>query len=626
MQYFLHIRHKGGGEQKIPLNKPLLMIGRLETSDVVLPDSNVSRTHAKIHVDQERIEIEDLGSKNFTFVNGEAVKRHRLREGDVVSIGESTLCVEPQTSDVEIALTLSAENWDITDRMNPEGMTLLSPTAYLEKDKQSIQSDLGRLVQIYRFSQKINETIRDYSHLIEEIARTTNTMFHADQCVVGFVSGSGDAMQTYGFPSEEEGEHALKRSLLPQDVLTQVEKEAKSFLIRFAPNQDEASADHKESHSIMCAPLLSQGEKIGYFYLVRHHRKGDFTRWDLEYLTAVANLAGVAIANARQYRHAVEENKRYKGVLQSEIEFVGKSPSVQEVNRFVQKVAASQASVLITGESGTGKELVARAIHAFSPRRMYRFVPINCAAIPDNLLESELFGVEKGAYTDAMEKPGRIELAHQGTLFLDEISDMNPSLQAKLLRVLQQREFERLGGIETRSVDVRIIAATNRDIAKEVQEGRFREDLLYRIQVLRVSLPPLRERKEDIPLLTEHFLARFAEKNGTCVKNHANETMGLLINHDWPGNVRELENAMESALVLSNDWILWPQDFPVEILERSTSPRSSAYPSLQDLERDHILKTLRLCSGNKRKTSRMLGITRQTLDNKLSRYGVKNSG
>lgn len=625
MRYYLHIRHKGGGEQKIPLDKPLIMIGRLESSDVVLADSNVSRAHAKVHVEKEGIEIEDLGSKNFTLVNGEAVKRKRIQPGDEIHIGESTLSVEQQDVDAEIALTLSVENWDITDRMNPDGMTLLSPTAYLEKDKQSLQSDLGRLVQIYRFSQRINENIRDYSNLIEEIAMTTNNMFQADHCVVGFVSGSGDAIQSYGFPPGEEGEDPLKRSLLPRDILSQIEREPKSFLIRFAPNPEEGSPELQGAHSIMCAPLLYQGEKIGFFYLVRHQKKGDFTRWDLEYLTAVANLAGMAIANARQYQTAVEENKRYEGVLKSEIQFVGNSPSVLEVNGFVQKVARSHASVLITGESGTGKELVARAIHAFSPRRMYRFVPINCAAIPDNLLESELFGVEKGAFTDAKEKLGRIELAHQGTLFLDEISDMNPALQAKLLRVLQQREFERLGGIETHNVDVRIIAATNRDISKEVQEGRFREDLLYRIQVLRVSLPPLRERGEDIPLLTEHFLHQFAEKNGTCVKKLSKESKDLLMGHEWPGNVRELENAIESALVLSNDWILWPQDFPVEIQERTSSGVSSYYPSIQDIERDHILKTLRLCNGNKRKTSRMLGITRQTLDNKLSRYGEKNN-
>jgi transcriptional regulator with PAS, ATPase and Fis domain len=230
--------------------------------------------------------------------------------------------------------------------------------------------------------------------------------------------------------------------------------------------------------------------------------------------------------------------------------------------------------------------------------------------------------VERGAYTDAREKPGRIELAHKGTLFLDEINDMPPSLQGKLLRVLQQKEFERLGGVETRIVDVRIITATNRDIAKEVQEGRFREDLLYRIQVLRIDLPPLRERKEDIPLLAEHFLNRFAERNGTCVKKLSRDALEVLIRHEWPGNVRELENAIESAVVLGGDWILWPADFPPEVQRRSVR-ESADYPTLLDVERDHVLNTLKSCNGNKKKTAQALGITRQTLDNKLARYVPK---
>jgi transcriptional regulator with PAS, ATPase and Fis domain len=253
---------------------------------------------------------------------------------------------------------------------------------------------------------------------------------------------------------------------------------------------------------------------------------------------------------------------------------------------------------------------------------MFRFIPINCAAIPENLLESELFGVEIGAYTDARKKIGRIELAHRGTLFLDEISDMNIVLQSKLLRVLQYKEFERLGGIETLSVDVRILAATNRDIWKEVLEGRFRNDLLYRIQVIKINLPPLRERRDDIPALAQHFLQRYSEKNGTCTKKISKQAMDLLLSHNWPGNVRELENAIEAALVMSNDWILWPDDLPEE-LRSGAGERSSGYPTIQEMEKEHIVRTLRFCNGNKKRTSQMLGITRQTLDNKLTKYVIR---
>jgi two-component system, NtrC family, response regulator HydG len=622
MLFSLRIETKEGGTLRALLDKPVIRIGRLESNDVVLSDPNVSRIHAKMFMDQNGIEIEDQGSKNFTFVNGETVTRKRVDPGDIIAIGENTLVLERGTAEAVIDLALSGGDWGKPDGSIPQGLTILSPEAFLEKGKESLHSDLGRLVQIYRFSQRISENIRDHSMLIEEIARATHRMFEADLCALTFVSGSGDAAQTYVFPPPGVEDSRAERDLLPEEVRAQMENQDKSFLIRFSPSRDAHKDLQAGTYSIMCAPLLSHGDRIGHFYIVRDRRKGDFSRWDLEYLTAVANLAGVALTNARSYRKALDENQRYEDVLQSKIQFIGRSQAMQEVGTFVRKVAPSDASVLINGESGTGKELVARAIHAFSSRRMFRFIPINCAAIPDNLLESELFGVETGAYTDARKKIGRIELAHRGTLFLDEISDMNIVLQSKLLRVLQYKEFERLGGIETLCVDVRIIAATNRDIWKEVLEGRFRNDLLYRIQVIKLNLPPLRERREDIPVLANHFLQRYAEKNGTCTKKISKQAMDLLIAHSWPGNVRELENAIEAALVMSNDWILWPDDLPEE-LRSGGGEKSSGYPTMQEMEKEHIVRTVRFCSGNKKKTSQMLGITRQTLDNKLTKYGIK---
>jgi len=604
------------------LDRPIIKIGRLETNDVVLPDPNVSRLHATLFLEGDRVELEDQGSKNFTFVNGESISRRAVAPGDVITVGESTLALERVAEDAAIDLSMHQQDWERSREMVPDGLTILSPDAYLQRGADGSRSDLGRLVQIYRFSQRISENIQDHSLLIEEIARVTHPMFEADFCALTVHSGSGDAAQTYVFPPPGPEDPRPERDVLPEDVAAQIESQDKSFLIRFSPSGG-AGGRGTEDCSIMCAPLHSRGERIGHFYLVRNRMKGDFSRWDLEYLTAVANLAGVALTNARLYRKALEENRRYQNVLQSELNFIGKSPAMQEVNAVIRKVAPSDASVLVTGESGTGKELVARSIHTFSSRRMYRFIPINCAAIPENLLESELFGVEVGAYTDAKKKLGRIELAHGGTLFLDEISDMNPALQAKLLRVLQHREFERLGGVETLSVDVRIIAATNRDIWKEVSEGRFRKDLLYRIQVIKINLPPLRERREDIPLLAEYFLQRHAEKTGTCVKKISKQAMGLLEMHNWPGNVRELENAIEAALVMSNDWIVWPEDLPEE-LKSGSGDKASGYPSMQEMEKEHILRTLRFCRGNKKRTSQILGITRQTLDNKLTKYGIKN--
>jgi len=620
MIFSLRVEHKGGGSQRFVLDGPVIRIGRLDTNDVVLADPDVSRVHATMYLDPNGVELEDQGSKNFTFVNGESIARTRIQPGDVITIGQNTLVLEKGTPQAEIDLSPHDGQWALDHEMVPDMLTILSPEAYLEKGKEDIQSDLARLLQIYRFSQRVGENIQDHSLLIEEIARSTYHMFGADLCALTFLSGSGDSAQTYQFPPP--GADDPRPDILSEDVLAQIENQDRSFLIRFSPSRTAPGPLPDPSYSIMCAPLLSRGERIGQFYLARERHKGDFTRWDVEYLTAVASLAGVALTTARSYRHAMEENRRYERVLQSEIRFIGKSQAMQEVNAVIRKVAPSDASVLVNGESGTGKELVARSIHAFSPRRTYRFVPINCAAIPENLLESELFGVEAGAFTDARKKIGRIELAHRGTLFLDEISDMNPLLQAKLLRVLQHREFERLGGIETLSVDVRIIAATNRDIWKEVSEGRFRKDLLYRIQVIKINLPPLRERRDDIGLLAEHFLQRHAEKTGTVAKKISKEAMELLMAHPWPGNIRELENTIEAALVMSSDWMIWPEDLP-EDLKGKPGKKAAGYPTMQEMEKEHIIRTLRFCSGNKKRTSQMLGITRQTLDNKLTKYAIR---
>lgn len=618
--FYLHVRHKAGGEQQIPMAKPELLVGRLDTNDVILRDSSVTRVHAKICAGEEGFEVIDLGSKNFTFVNGEAVARKRVQEGDEIRIGDNIITLRREQEGPEIVCAVSRTRWDITDEVNPEEMTILSAETDLPEGGRPIGGDPGRLVQIYRLSQRISESIDDYAQLIDDLVGSTYRIFQADRCVLSVLSGSGDSMQAFAHPQGDERTDG-RRGLLPDQIAEQVASKTRSFLMRMADTQEEDEGPGG-GWSVMYAPLVPQGQRLGFFYLVRRQQKGEFSRWDLEYLTALANLAGIALANARVYRTALDENRRYEEALQSDIRLIGESACMREVYQIVRKVANSQANVLLTGESGTGKELVAKAIHRFSERRLYRFVPINCAAIPESLLESELFGVERGAFTDAKEKPGRIEIAHKGTLFLDEISDMNPPLQAKLLRVLQHKEFERLGGVQTRKVDVRIIAATNRDIREEVSAGRFREDLLYRIQVIRIALPPLRERTEDIPLLVDHFLSTHAEINGTCAKRMSQEAMELLMSYNWTGNVRQLENAIEAALVMSSDWILWPEDFPVEVREGGRGA-GATYPSLADVEQVHILKTLRFCGGNKRKTARMLGITRQTLDNKLARYGAK---
>ncbi|HBV97337.1 MAG: Fis family transcriptional regulator [Peptococcaceae bacterium BICA1-7] len=307
---------------------------------------------------------------------------------------------------------------------------------------------------------------------------------------------------------------------------------------------------------------------------------------------------------------------------------IGESPAITAVKHLIEKVSASSATVLITGESGTGKEVAALAIHQNSPRRDYPFVPVNCAALPENLLESELFGHEKGSFTGAMaRKLGRFELADRGTIFLDEITEMPLSMQVKLLRVLQEKSFERVGGTETLNVDVRIIAASNRDLAKAIEEGRFRDDLYYRLNVIHIPLPPLRERKEDIPLLAGYFLEKL--RPTYLVNSITEDTMQLLVRYNWPGNVRELQNVLERAAIISHGSEITAGDLPKEF---QTPPKKSDLDvivnipdsgiSLEGLEKELIIKALGKSKGNQTRAAQLLGITRSALLYRIQKHGL----
>ncbi|MDZ7402221.1 MAG: sigma-54 dependent transcriptional regulator [candidate division KSB1 bacterium] len=312
-------------------------------------------------------------------------------------------------------------------------------------------------------------------------------------------------------------------------------------------------------------------------------------------------------------------------------EIIGKSRAMQEVYRTIEKVAATDSSVLIYGESGTGKELVARAIHKLSPRKDKPFIRVNCGALVENLLESELFGHEKGAFTGAMKrKKGRFELAHQGSIFLDEIGDISPNMQLKLLRVLQEKEFERVGSEETIQVDVRILAATNKNLSELVQQGKFREDLYYRLHIIPIYLPPLRERKEDIPLLVQHFIKQLAAELKKPAQAITDAAMEKLINYPWPGNVRELENVIERAIVLSDKAVIDAADLPIlpatgaerlpgDLLDRFGYKLNE---TLAAVEKQLIEKAMNETQGNKNQAAKLLGIGTSLLYYKLEKYGI----
>ena len=324
-----------------------------------------------------------------------------------------------------------------------------------------------------------------------------------------------------------------------------------------------------------------------------------------------------------QYRELVEENISLRQRLEDHYRFeniIAKSSKMQRLIELIKVVGKSNATVLITGESGTGKELVARAIHSQSDRHNKPFIAVSCAALPESLLESELFGHEKGSFTGAYtQKKGKFEFANGGTLFLDEIGEMSANIQVHLLRILEEKEFTRVGGNEPIRVNVRVISATNKDLRKAIEEQEFREDLYYRLNVVNIELPPLRERKEDVPLLAEHFLHKFASENRKEIAGFTPDAMEFLLDYDWPGNVRELENAIERAVILAKGSLITIDDWPQRGMSPSYStPRGKR---LKEVEKDHILNTLRETGENYSKAARILGISRMTLYNKAREYG-----
>lgn len=340
----------------------------------------------------------------------------------------------------------------------------------------------------------------------------------------------------------------------------------------------------------------------------------------------------ISIERAREHLGLKAENRSLKKKLRNGFdmtEIVGTSRAMRDLIDMTAMVAPSEATVLITGESGTGKELIARAVHYNSRRKAAPLVIVNCAAISESLLESELFGHEKGAFTGADRRhQGRFEQADGGTIFLDEVGEMSKSMQSKLLRVIQEREIQRVGGSKTITVDVRILSATNRDLKEEADSGAFREDLYYRLNVVTLNMPPLRERADDIPLLAQHFLWKYAEKNRKAVKGFSPQAMDMLLKYGWPGNIRELENAVERAVILMAGDYITERELPMGIarpiaggMEKASKVFSTETRPLEEIEKEAILAALQDCGGNKSETARRLGINRKTLHKKLKIYG-----
>ncbi len=461
----------------------------------------------------------------------------------------------------------------------------------------------------------------DVVRLLETILGLAVEMMNADRGVVVLREDEKlEIMASRNFPPEST------RSLteLSTSVLQQVIQSGAPLLTHDAQADprfgQSASVIYHQITSIICVPLYTGDNVIGVIYLDSRHDRQKFTEENLDFINIFAKMAAIAVDYAQGYSELYLEKQR----LQSELlqkwtfnEIVGKSPRMQEVFSLMRRVMNSDISVLLEGESGTGKELVARALHYNGPRRDKPFVAQFCGNLSENLLESELFGHKKGAFTGAIsDKKGLFEIADGGTFFLDEIADISPTIQAKLLRVIQEGEIRRVGDTEPRKVNTRIISATNKSLKAEVDHGKFREDLYYRLNVISVKLPALRYRAGDIPLFVRHFLKRYCEKNSLPVKKITPSAIQALANYSWPGNVRELENTIERAIILSEKDVIDVEDlFIPDADQLSQGPKS-----LKDHEREIVTRVLEECAGNKTKTAETLGVSLRWLHYKLSEW------
>ena len=432
------------------------------------------------------------------------------------------------------------------------------------------------------------------------------------------------------------GQESVVRSLLlPQSVATVrsffdphlLEELAAGRVVRAQRTGDDPP------YELLAAPMLWQQRTLGMVVLGdKETREGriPFTDGDARFLLSMASMVATAVATARRVeaiererQRLAEENRALRDVERRE-GFVGEAPQIREMLELVRRVAPTGVNVILRGESGVGKERIARLLHSFSDRSAGPFVPLNCAALPETLLESELFGIEEGVATGVQRRHGKIELAHGGTLFLDEVGDLSLALQAKFLRVVQEREFERLGGRERIPVDLHLVTATHRDLEEMVEQDQFRRDLYYRLRVVVVNIPPLRDRRMDIPLLARHFLELYGERFDRPGLMLSRDALAALMSHPFVGNVRELENAIQAAVALAPEETITEQDLRLGT-EGTEQPLSEKLTSLSEIERRHIESVLRSVEGNRQAAARILGIDRTTLYRKLQRFATNDA-
>jgi Nif-specific regulatory protein len=583
------------------LNEESLVIGRETAANLCIADASVSRRHSKIEKKESGFVLSDLESLNGTFVNDVPVKTRLLEHGDRVRIGDSQFLFLMHEGDA------TSKSSDVRIE---EAHVVSGSTVQIRFDDAIYQMtrDLAALMKI---STSIN-SIRGLDNLLERLLELLFEVVPAQRGAILLTDQSSfETSLVFGLDRMLGKDASVTVS---RTIVQQVLRDGVALLANDAASETTLGSDSliaARTRSVMCVPLILFDRKLGVIYLDSTLVRDQFNRDHLQLVTAIAGIAAVAIENARQFEWLETENERLLADVNIEHNMVGESAVMQRVYHFISKVAPTEATVLIGGESGTGKELAARAIHRNSKRAQKPFMAVNCAALNESLLESELFGHEKGSFTGAFaQKKGRLEVADGGTVFLDEVAELTPALQVKLLRVLQEREFERVGGMVTISVDLRVIAATNKNLEEAIEVGQFRQDLYYRLNVVSLEMPALRDRRDDIMLLANYFADKYGARCNRKLTGFSTQARNCLIAYDWPGNVRELENTIERAIVLgTTEWIL-PEDLPEAVLETKVTdgPPTTYHAAVVQNKKQLILNALEAAKKDQIEAARLLGI------------------
>jgi transcriptional regulator with GAF, ATPase, and Fis domain len=634
---YLVTRREGGLDEILPLDRKVrYTLGRSPGNRIRIQDDLASREHAEIAFEEGRWYVRDLGSLNGSRVNDELVREKpwKLDPNDEIQVGRSHFIFVEDLDDLppipQSPKTKNDEQIEIKKRLRstryiPVPSSIKKPEASNEGTIADSRRSEQALAVLYRLALDMGSVSS-----LEELT---------DVVLDGLLEGvPGELVAVTALKESRDQEllaHRYRDSTkktyhkVSQFVSSEVIQHREAILaenVALNPQlKNRESLTDLKANSLICTPVIFGEDLLGLIHIYSTALNHALTQENVEFAMAVARQFGAAWFQLQRQDRQSSLIRELKDSLRLESELVGASDPLKLIETQISRVAATNATVLIRGESGSGKELVARAIHFSSPRREGAYVCLNCAALTETLLESELFGHERGAYTGATEKMiGKFEAADKGTIFLDEIGEMPMSTQSKFLRVLEGHPFERLGGNNSIKVDVRVVAATNRPLEEAVRSGQFRKDLFFRLQVVEIRVPPLRERLDDIPVLADHFLKRFVRETGRKIKGFTPQAIDKLQAYHWPGNVRELRNVIERAVALSGGNVLDATDIWLSSLDLD-SPKGIAFEpiSLEEMERRHIQAMLTHTLWNKSQAAELLGIERSTLDRKIKAYEIK---